>query len=593
MAAQRHAHAIGADDVVFTSLEGQLLEGPTSTVVWAAGGHAAHPARGDRHPGRDDDGPPVPPRGRRRLADVGHPRHRRRPARRRRGLAALRRPGRGSPCTRWTACRGATPDCRSGCGSCSPGNVDPGAPGSLVGNVSSDPFPRSRPRVRTDPHPPLRPRIVDRDAAHRRGPPPGDRRRCAAADRRRHRAGLGELALGGRLRVAPRPPRRPVVAAPGPDARHLGRRRAAGDLLLRRRAGAQAGVRRRATCASRGARPCRWPRRSGGMVVPALFFVLFNLGGPEGALRGWAIPSATDIAFALAVLAVISTHLPSALRTFLLTLAVVDDLLAIVVIAIFYTERPVARVPRAVAAAARGLRAPGAAQGPVGLAAAARSLRSRGCSCTSRGCTRPSPASCWRSPCPWCAATRPAVRTPAPVSPSTSSTASGRCRPGVAVPVFAFFSAGVAVGGISGLGASLGDSIAIGIVVGLVAGKAIGITRGHLAGLPVHPGPARREPRLARRRSGCPCSAGSASPSRCSSPSSPTGPSSERYDHAKVGILAGTAPRRRCWPPCVLRLRNRRYQRIEAEERSDVDADGIPDVWDPVDDRRPPPFAEG
>ena len=98
----------------------------------------------------------------------------------------------------------------------------------------------------------------------------------------------------------------------------------------------------------------REPRRAalpvaaavGGMAVPALLFVLFNLGGGDGALRGWAIPSATDIAFALAVLAVISTHLPSALRTFLLTLAVVDDLLAIVVIAVFYTERALARLPR-------------------------------------------------------------------------------------------------------------------------------------------------------------------------------------------------------------------------------------------------------
>jgi Na+:H+ antiporter, NhaA family len=75
----------------------------------------------------------------------------------------------------------------------------------------------------------------------------------------------------------------------------------------------------------------------GGMAVPALLYVLVNLGGANGSLAGWAIPSATDIAFALAVLAVISTHLPSALRTFLLTLAVVDDLLAILVIAVVYT----------------------------------------------------------------------------------------------------------------------------------------------------------------------------------------------------------------------------------------------------------------
>lgn len=62
-----------------------------------------------------------------------------------------------------------------------------------------------------------------------------------------------------------------------------------------------------------------------------------NLRAPDGLAR-WAVPTATDIAFALAILAVISTHLPSALRTFLLTLAVVDDLLAITVIAVFYTD---------------------------------------------------------------------------------------------------------------------------------------------------------------------------------------------------------------------------------------------------------------
>ena len=73
-------------------------------------------------------------------------------------------------------------------------------------------------------------------------------------------------------------------------------------------------------------------------MVPALIFVAFTASVGDGATRGWAIPTATDIAFAVAVLAVISTHLPSALRTFLLTLAVVDDLLAISVIAVFYTD---------------------------------------------------------------------------------------------------------------------------------------------------------------------------------------------------------------------------------------------------------------
>src|SRR5690606_18379492 len=62
----------------------------------------------------------------------------------------------------------------------------------------------------------------------------------------------------------------------------------------------------------------------GGVVVPALIYVAINHSNAE-AVRGWAIPTATDIAFAVAVLAIIGSHLPSALRIFLLTLAVVDD----------------------------------------------------------------------------------------------------------------------------------------------------------------------------------------------------------------------------------------------------------------------------
>ncbi|MFF1340556.1 Na+/H+ antiporter NhaA [Streptomyces sp. NPDC058290] len=74
-----------------------------------------------------------------------------------------------------------------------------------------------------------------------------------------------------------------------------------------------------------------------GMAAPALVYVLVNLAG-GGSMDGWAVPTATDIAFALAVLAVIGTSLPSALRAFLLTLAVVDDLFAIMIIAVFFTS---------------------------------------------------------------------------------------------------------------------------------------------------------------------------------------------------------------------------------------------------------------
>jgi len=76
----------------------------------------------------------------------------------------------------------------------------------------------------------------------------------------------------------------------------------------------------------------------GGMAVPALVYVAVNNGLPGGDLRGWSVPMATDIAFALAVFAVVGKGLPDSLRVFLLTLAIVDDLGAVMVIGLFYSK---------------------------------------------------------------------------------------------------------------------------------------------------------------------------------------------------------------------------------------------------------------
>ena len=212
----------------------------------------------------------------------------------------------------------------------------------------------------------------------------------------------------------------------------------------------------------------------GGMAIPALIFVLVNLRTGDGALMGWAIPTATDIAFAVAVLAVISTHLPASLRTFLLTLAVVDDLLAVTIIAVFYTDE--------INFVALGLTII-----PLGLFTLAVQKRIRswwiliplavitwvlmhesGVHATVAGVLLGFAVPVMRSK----AAGGPDA------GPGLAEHFEHKVRPisaGIAVPLFAFAAAGVTVGGFSGLISALTDPIAIGIIAGLVIGKTIGI----------------------------------------------------------------------------------------------------------------------
>ncbi len=210
-----------------------------------------------------------------------------------------------------------------------------------------------------------------------------------------------------------------------------------------------------------------------GVALPALLFALINLGGGAD-LRGWAIPTATDIAFALAVLAVISTHLPAGLRTFLLTLAVVDDLLAITIIAVFYSSSLMllplllAIIPLALF----GLLVQRRVRSwylLVPLAALTWALvHASGVHATVAGVLLAFTVPVLRS-----------ERNGGPeAGPGLAEHFERRLRPlssGLAVPVFALFSAGVTVGGLHGLGQSLTDRVTIGIVVALVVGKTIGI----------------------------------------------------------------------------------------------------------------------
>ena len=202
----------------------------------------------------------------------------------------------------------------------------------------------------------------------------------------------------------------------------------------------------------------------GGMLVPALVYVACNLGDTV-ALRGWAIPAATDIAFALGIVMLLGPRVPASLKVFLTAVAIIDDLGAIVVIALFYAtdlSLPMLAGAGAGIAVLVGLNRAGVtrvdAYLAVGLVVWLCVLKS-GIHATLAGVV-----------------TALAIPMRAPGGRSPAQDLEHGLHPWVAfcvLPVFAFTNAGVALAGVK-LG-TLAEGIPLGITLGLLLGKAVGV----------------------------------------------------------------------------------------------------------------------
>ncbi|MER5942816.1 Na+/H+ antiporter NhaA [Streptomyces sp. NPDC001928] len=307
-----------------------------------------------------------------------------------------------------------------------------------------------------------------------------------------------------------------------------------------------------------------------GMAVPALVYTLTNVTG-GGAMDGWAVPTATDIAFALAVLAVIGTSLPSALRAFLLTLAVVDDLFAIIIIAIFFTDR--------ISFAALG----GAVVGlgvfwlllrkgvrgwyvyvPLALVIWGLMYNS-GVHATIAGVAMGLMLRCTRHEDEQHS---PGEHIEHLVRPLSA---------GLAVPVFALFSAGVAISG-GALGDVFTQPETLGVVLGLVVGKTIGIFGGTWLTARFTRASLSDDLEWADVFAVATLAGIGFTVSLLIGELAFAGDAT-LTDEIKAAVLLGSLTAA-ILATVLLKIRNAKYRRmVEAEER-DEDADGIPDIYE-------------
>lgn len=303
-----------------------------------------------------------------------------------------------------------------------------------------------------------------------------------------------------------------------------------------------------------------------GVAMPALVYVAINAAAGGEGLKGWAIPAATDIAFALAVLAVIGSHLPTALRSFLLTLAVVDDLIAITIIAIFYSKGfSLGWLLASIAVVAvfgfltqRGIKH-WALLVPLAIVAWVFMYKS-GVHATIAGVLL-------------------GLVVPVKGKHALAHRIEHRLRPysaGFAVPVFAFFSAGVTVVGTS-ITETLADAVTLGVIAGLVLGKVVGIFGSTF--LVSKFTKAKLDENLSWADVfGLSLLGGIGFTVSLLIGELAFGTGSVKDDHVKVGVLLGSLLSA-LLASIVLGRRNRIYRRIEEEETRDADQDGVPDVY--------------